>query len=201
MRNRSWLFLITASVLVVSTATGCNEHTKLQANQAAGSVEQQFDTRQADVDGDGDRARLSGFNNMNNPPVDLRAVPPAHTGGTVLTDERWSGNGYADTVAKLALSIPDVTSAAAVASGRVVLVGLGVSQKGRPDLEKIKQEVRRRLITQAPEFRYVYVTSDPQQVTNINQIADGIRGGQPPSMYKSRIAALMTNLHPVPLLY
>lgn len=197
MRNRSWLFLMAAGMMVLST-TGCNEHPKLQSNQAAGSVEQQFDTRHVDGDGDGDRAKLSGYNNINNPPVDLRTVPPAHAAGTKLTHGMYSGNGYADTIARLTLSIPGVTHAAAVTSGQVVLVGIGVSQKGNPNIQHINQEIRRRLLTQAPEFRFVYVTAHPQQVTAINQIADGLRSGQPLSTFTQRIANLTRTMNPVP---
>ncbi|MCL6637102.1 MAG: YhcN/YlaJ family sporulation lipoprotein [Alicyclobacillus sp.] len=202
MRTRRWR--LCAAALSLLAVTGCREHPGLTMNQAAGSVEQQLDARHVDVDGDADRARLSGYNGVNNPQPNPVSVPPGHAAGTQLTDGRYSGNGEADRVAQLALNIPHVSHAAAVASGRVVLIGVGLAKVPRTGADQpvnfaqIQREIRRRVLTQAPEFRYVYITANPQQVTEINRIADGLRSGQPLSAYQPRIAALMRQLQPVP---
>ncbi|MCL6515852.1 YhcN/YlaJ family sporulation lipoprotein [Alicyclobacillus sp.] len=203
MRTRTgWLGAL--AVLGVLSLAGCREHPPLQMNQAGGSVEQQFDRREVDVDGDGDRAKLSGYNDTNNPQPDPRSVSPAHGAGTTLTHGRYAGNAEADRVAQLALNIPHVRSAAAVAAGRVILIGVdlaraaAMAEGGGPDFNHIQREIRRRVLTQAPEFRYVYVTRDPAQVREINRIADGLRSGQPLSAYRDRMAALMRQMQPVP---
>ncbi|WP_029422257.1 YhcN/YlaJ family sporulation lipoprotein [Alicyclobacillus macrosporangiidus] len=203
MRKRTgWIGAL--AVLSLLALSGCREHPKLQMNQAAGSIEQQLDRRDVDVNGDADRAKLSGYNDTNNPQPNPRSVSPAHGAGTNLTHGRYSGNAEADRVAQLALNIPYVRSSAAVASGRVILVGVGLARtpapRGfpQPDFAHIQKEIRRRILTQAPEFRYVYVTRDPQQVREINRIADGLRSGQPLSAYQDRIAALMRQMQPVP---
>jgi hypothetical protein len=192
---------LSVALSLVALTAGCVRGGRtgdIGVNRAGASIEQQFDTRRVDVSGDADRARLSGHNNLNNPPVDLKAVPPAWSGGTAINQGRWSGNALGDRVAQLTLSVPHVASSVAVPSGRVVLVGVGLSRSGNPNVGAIKTEIRRRLLVQAPIFRYVYVTTDPRQVTQLNQIADGLRQGNPISRYHPQMEALMRTMQPVP---
>lgn len=185
--------------LLVGPLSACGlKNATAPPNQIGGAVEQQFDTRAADVDGDGDRSLLSGHNDLNNPPVDLRSLTRAHPGSPLVMAGRYAGNSYADQVAQLTLSVPTVTYAAAVASGRVMLIGLGLRRNQPVSLDWIQREVRRRVLTRAPDFRYVYVTAQPRQVTEIVQIGDGLRNGQPMSMFTHRIHAIMRTLRPVP---
>jgi hypothetical protein len=110
----------------------------------------------------------------------------------------WSENALGDRDAQMTLSVPYVASSVAVPSGRAVLVGVGLSRAGNPDIDAIKTEIRRRLLIQAPIFRSVYVTTDPRQVTQLNQIADGLRQGRPISRYHLQMEALMRAMPPVP---
>ncbi|MCL6547692.1 MAG: YhcN/YlaJ family sporulation lipoprotein [Alicyclobacillus sp.] len=197
----AWLAAPAAAVLVGSLAAcGTPLNRPPMVNQTGGAaVEAQYDTHRVDVDGDGDRARLSGKNDVNNPPWDLRSQPPAHSAGTALTHGRYSGNAYADTVARLALSVPGVASSVAVASGRVIIVGVGLKHADAHNLRDVQREIRRRVLVHAPDFRYVYVTANHAQVTELNRIADGLRSGVPLSHYLPRIRSLMRTMAPVPL--
>jgi len=199
MSSQRWLFA-SLSMLLCVTSIGCGplRQVPMTTNKAAGSVEQQFDTRQMDVDGDGDRARLSGYNQLNNPPVDLRASPPAHAGSTTLESGRYAGNAYGDTIAKLTMSIPGVTNAVTVVSGRVAFVGVTMRHMQHYDMTDVSREVRRRLLVQVPDMRYVYVTNQNAQVVELNRIADALRAGHPVSLYQPRLQKLMHELKPVP---
>jgi hypothetical protein len=146
----------------------------------------------------GQQGDIGAIRNLNNPPVNLKAVPPAWSGGTAINQGRWSRNALGDRVAQLTLSVPHVASSVAVPSGRVVLAGVGLSRSGNPNVGAIKTEIRRRLLVQAPIFRHVYVTTDPRQVTQLNQIADGLRQGNPISRYHPQMEALMRTMQPVP---
>ncbi len=139
-----------------------------------------------------------GHNPFNNPPVNVQAVPQAWAGGREPNQSRWSGNALGDRVAQLALSVPYVASSVAVPSGRVVLVGVDLSRSGNPNINAVKTEIRRRLLIQAPIFRYVYVTTDPRQVAQLNHIADGLRQGHPISHYHLQMEALKRAMQPVP---
>ncbi|MBX5436134.1 MAG: YhcN/YlaJ family sporulation lipoprotein [Alicyclobacillaceae bacterium] len=200
MRTSIWV-AVPAAVLVASLgACGSPLNRPAIVNQTGGAaVEAQYDTHRVDVDGDGDRARLSGRNHVNNPPWDLRSQPPAHSAGTALTHGRYAGNGYADTIARLALSVPGVVSSVAVTSGRVVIVGVGIRHADAHNFRAIQREIRRRVLVNAPDLRYVYVTADHMQVTELNRIADGLRAGIPLDHYKPRIRNLMRTMAPVPL--
>jgi len=204
MGNRHWLFLPLTAALFVSLS-GCGKDQALVGNQVGGSVEQQFDTQKVDVNGDGDRARLSGANGLNNPPVRIDALPQGHAAAPSLREGRYAGNGFADRIAQLALSAPHVMHSVAVTSGTVAIIGLGLKHdlfhpKGLSPQDELglKQEIRRRVLVQAPAVRFVYVTTNQQQVGELSRIADGLRAGHPISMYTSRIHALMQSMKPVP---
>lgn len=206
MGNQHWLFFpLTAALLISLAGCGKNENQALVANKVGGSVEQQFDTHKVDVNGDGDRALFSGANDLNNPPVRVEALPHGHAGSPVLREGRYAGNGFADRIAQLALSAPHVMHSVAVTSGTVAIIGLGLKHdlfqpKGLSSKDELglKQEIRRRVLVQAPSVRFVYVTTNRQQVAELSRIADGLRAGHPISLYTERIHALMHSMQPVP---
>jgi hypothetical protein len=222
MRLTVWTSSLVAMALIVTlSATGCNGHpldnTRSNAIGGAdagaaevdrsrppynvgGANDRPYDTPSVDVDGDGDRALWSGRNDLNNPPVDIRAQPPAHRASPLTVNGRFAGNGYGDTIANLALSIPGVASSVAVTHGRVIIVGIGLAHRSpKHNIGAIQREMRRRIAVQTPELRYVYVTTDTYQVLELNRIADGLRSGTPASVYLGRMENLMRAMRPIPL--
>lgn len=183
-----------------SALTGPQVNNSRPPTHIGSASDRPYDTPSVDADGDGDRIRWSGRNTLNNPPVDIRAQAPAHRGSPLTTNGRFAGNGYGDTIANLALSIPGVASSVAVTHGRVVIVGIGLSnQSPLHNVSAIQREMRRRVAVQAPELRYVYVTTDANQVMELNRIADGLRSGTPASAYLGRMEYLMRTMRPIPL--
>jgi Sporulation lipoprotein YhcN/YlaJ (Spore_YhcN_YlaJ) len=166
--------------------------------------EQQLDTRTRDVDNDGDRARLSGHNQLNNPPT--RPEVSTHNAGLTPNSAQVPNdhNHFADRVAQLALSIPHVRGSVAVISGKTVILGLTIKKDlMRPqglsvtDANVVKQELTHRIMQHAWYLNTVYVTMDKKQVLTITRIVDGLRAGHPLSTYQPQLHELMNGMSPV----
>jgi hypothetical protein len=195
--------------LVLTTMPGCGQPGRSTASDVQDlnmfkTREQQLDTRAYDVDGDGDRSKLSGHNELNNPPT--RPETNQHTVERGANDAQglYDGNLFADRVAQLAQSVPHVVGSVAVISGKVAILGLTIKKDvARPngldqtDENVIKQEVKRRVVTNASVIQYVYVTTDRAQVGQLNRIADGLRAGHPISTYAPQIHEMMRSMNPV----
>lgn len=201
MTTRHRWFVHVLGVAGVVMVAGCGLNRPAARFHAAGAadVERQLDTRTVDVDGDGDRSILSGANNVNNPPWDLRNQPAAHAASPSVVHGRYAGNAYADTLARLVLSAPNVTAAVAVLHGQVIVMGVDVRPEVPVDFPALEHEIRRRLMIHAPEFRYVYVTRKRADVMTINHVADGLRTGVPFAHYRNQLVSMLQTMTPIPL--
>lgn len=204
MGNRHWLFL-PLTCLALVTMSGCGPHVghstaaDVQDLSLGTTREQQLDTRARDVDNDGDRARLSGHNQLNNPPT----RPEVSSYNARLTPHSAQlpndYNHFADRVAQLALSIPHVRGSVAVVSGKSVVVGLTIKKDlmkpnglSTTDTNVVKQEVANRIKTHAWNLNTVYVTMNKTQVLTLARIVDGLRAGHPLSTYGPTLKQLMS---------
>ncbi|MGB8955125.1 MAG: YhcN/YlaJ family sporulation lipoprotein, partial [Tumebacillaceae bacterium] len=150
----------------------------------------QWDGKQIDVDGDGDREHLSGRNNIGNPSVDLRSFATPG-GGADHTQGIYPHTYTADKIAGLAHSVDGVQNARAIITGTTAIIGLNLDRglnAGRQ--AAVTQFVRQRVLVQAPEFRRVHITSDKAQTRRIQRIADEMRAGHSLSMFSDDIAEL-----------
>lgn len=209
MGNRHWLFLPLTCLAFVAMP-GCGP---VAGNSTAADVqdlsfnttrEQQLDTSSRDVDNDGDRARLSGHNQLNNPPT--RPEVSSYNAGLTPNSAQSPNdhNHFADRVAQLALSIPHVRGSVAVISGKAIVVGLTIRKDvmsprglGTTDANVVKQELANRIKTHAWNLDTVYVTMNKSQVLTLQRMVDGLRAGHPLSTYSSTLKQLMSQNTPI----
>ncbi|BCJ87656.1 YhcN/YlaJ family sporulation lipoprotein [Effusibacillus dendaii] len=193
MRTK-WIAWTVLASLTAGMLSGCG------GGSNAGSVKrmntQGAEPRNAnlgiDVDGDGDRAWLSGHNNLNNPPVNLRDYAPSGSGGYRDMTQTYSGGVTADRVADLAQSIQGVRDASVVIADQTAIVGLTLQRNVPQDrVEAIKQEVRRLLMIQAPVFRSVRITTDNALSRRIFDAAQNARNGHPISATDQEFSQLV----------
>jgi hypothetical protein len=146
--------------------------------QSVPNTEPLYDNRGIDLDGDGDRAWLSGHNNINNPPVNLSNLAPLG-GGYRDTTQIYSGGFTADRVADLAQSIRGVDTASVVLADQTAIIGLRLHRTvPRERANAIAQEVRQLLMIQAPVLRSVRITTDNSLERRVSDMAQSVRSGR-----------------------
>lgn len=103
----------------------------------------------------------------------------------------------ADNAARESVKVSGVQSASVVISGSTAYIGLGL----KPNTEKdrttlISKDVAERVKAANTKLKQVYVTSDPDLVTRIKKIADGIKKGQPVSSFANELTEINRRIKP-----
>ncbi|MGZ4032188.1 MAG: YhcN/YlaJ family sporulation lipoprotein [Tumebacillaceae bacterium] len=192
-----------AVALVLFSAVGCTpsaNRSAQQGSQGANIAEfapggqhisvPRYDNKNIDVDGDGDREHLSGYNDVNNPAVDLRSF--AHPGGgSDMTQGLHPHTFTADRISDLAHSVNGVANARSLIVGQTAIIGLNLNRSvKKPQVSDLVHYVRQRVLVQAPEFTRVHITTDKALVRKIQNISDQIRAGHSLTMFNDDIMSL-----------
>ncbi|MFX4261353.1 YhcN/YlaJ family sporulation lipoprotein [Pelotomaculum propionicicum] len=96
-------------------------------------------------------------------------------------------------------SVPGVNSAAVVVAGTTAYVGIDEKaglEKGETD--RVKRDVAGEVKKAEPRLTAVYVSSDPDTITRLRRIADGIAAGQPVSSFAGELTEIARRLSPMP---
>lgn len=179
MRTNKWIAWTVLGSMALGVFAGCGGNPGTNGRmQSIPNTEPLYDNRGLDLDGDGDRARLSGHNNINNPPVNLSNMAPLGGGYRDMT-ETYSGGLTADRVSDLAQSVQGVDTASTVLVGQNAIIGLRLHRTVPPErANAIAQEVRQLLMIQAPVFRSVRITTDNALHRRVFDLAQSVRGGR-----------------------
>lgn len=204
MQNKGWIQGLAAMLTVVTLVgiSGCTQSAREKADNRYGvnTVEiapgQQmqkvpnWDNKNIDVDGDGDREHLAGRNNIANPSIDLRSFANPG-GGSDLTQGVYPHTFTADRIADLAHSVNGIANARAIVAGQTALIALNFDKGVPPRTQaNLIQTVRQRVLVQAPEFKRVHITADRALQRRVQRIADEIRSGHSLSMFNDDITDL-----------
>jgi hypothetical protein len=196
MQTKKWvsgLALAMALVAVVGCSPQAGSGTERDSRYGTNTLEigsnpdrqrmPQFDNKNIDVDGDGDREHVSGRNNISNPSVDLRSFAQPG-GGSDLTNGVYPHTFTADRLTDLASSVNGVANSRALVVGRTAVLGINLERTVRPQQKgEIIQFVRQRVLVQAPEFQRVHISTDRALNRRIGRIADEIRAGHSLTMF------------------
>jgi hypothetical protein len=156
----------------------------------------QWDNKNIDVDGDGDREHLSGANSLNNPSVDLRSF--ATPNGADHTQGIYPHTYTANRIADLANSVDGVQHAYAIVAGQTLIMGINPRKGVRPEQrEQIVQLVRQRVLVKAPEFRRVHITADRALARRVQNVAEEMRAGHSLSTFNDEVMELTRLIPPV----
>ncbi|MBL0385410.1 YhcN/YlaJ family sporulation lipoprotein [Tumebacillus sp. ITR2] len=204
MQMNKWVrgLAVMLAVVTLTGVTGCTKGAQEKADNRYGinTVEiapgqdlqkvPNWDNKNIDMDGDGDREHLSGRNNIANPSVDLRSF--AHPGGgSDLTQGVYPHTFTADRIADLAHSVNGIANARALVIGQTAIVALNLDKGVKPEAQaNLVQTVRQRILVQAPEFKRVHITADRALQRRVQRIADEIRSGHSLSMFNDDIMDL-----------
>ncbi|GAX90191.1 YhcN/YlaJ family sporulation lipoprotein [Effusibacillus lacus] len=196
MRTGKWVAWTLLGAVTVGVLAGCGQgNPGINGRMQSTGREPLYDNRGIDIDGDGDRAWLSGHNNINNPPVNLRNFAPLGGGYRDMTADPYSGGLTADRIADLAQSIQGVDNASVVVNGQTAIVGLTLHRHvPRERAEAIKQEVRQLLMVQAPVFRSVRITTDRAMARRVFDASRNVRNGQPLSTQDREFQQLLKDI-------
>lgn len=103
----------------------------------------------------------------------------------------------AEKISAAVLKVPGVNAATVVVAGTTAYVG--IDQKAgldKGETERIKSEAAVEAKKAEPRLSAVYVSSDPDVVTRIRRIADGIAAGQPVSAFDRELTEITRRLKP-----
>lgn len=106
-------------------------------------------------------------------------------------------NRVASNLSNVAARVPGVNGATVVIAGTTAYVG--VDQKAgleKGDTERVKRDVSNEVKKAEPRLTAVYVSSDPDTVTRLRRIAEGIAAGQPISAFDNELAEIVKRLSP-----
>lgn len=191
------LGLVSLTVLSGAGVVGCSP-AQSSTPYTNGITVPRWDNKQIDVYGDGDRVQLSRGSKVLSPPVNLSALPPAY-GSSNMAQGLYPGGVTADRISDLAHSVQGVDSAHAIVTGRTAIIGLDLRRDLRSsEAGPILQEIRQRLMIQAPIFQQVYITADRGLSRRIWNVTEGIRQGRGLSSFDGEIRFLVNTIPPVP---
>ncbi|MFC4769435.1 YhcN/YlaJ family sporulation lipoprotein [Effusibacillus consociatus] len=179
MRAGKWIAWTVLGTMTIGVLAGCGGNPGLNGRmQTIPNTEPLYENRGIDIDGDGDRAWLSGHNNINNPPVNLTNLAPLGGGYRDMT-QPYSAGMTADRVADLAQSVQGVDTASVVMVGQNAIVGLRLHRTvPRERAVAIAQEVRQLLMVQAPVLRSVRITTDQSLERRVFDLSQSVRNGR-----------------------
>jgi len=126
-----------------------------------------------------------------------QAAPSAPPATDTMPSDPAEVKKIAEKVSSAVVRVPGVNAATVVVAGTTAYVG--IDQKAGPDkneTERIKSEVAGEARKAEPRLTAVYVSSDPDVVTRIKKIADGIATGRPVSAFDSELAEIAKRLSP-----
>lgn len=97
----------------------------------------------------------------------------------------------------VAARVPGVNGATVVIAGTTAYVG--IDEKAgleKSETDRIKQDVSNEVKKAEPRLAAVFVSSDPDIVTRLRRIADGVAAGQPVSSFGNELAEIARRLSP-----
>ncbi len=106
-------------------------------------------------------------------------------------------NKIASNLTNTAARVPGVNGSTVVIAGTTAYVGIDEKaglEKG--ETERIKRDVSNEVKKAEPRLTAVYVSSDPDMITRLRRIADGIAAGQPVSAFDNELAEIAKRLSP-----
>lgn len=131
-----------------------------------------------------------------NPPG-VQVPAPAAPSGEPMPTNPDEVNKIAANLSNVASQVPGVNGVTVVIAGTTAYVGVdqkaGVEQS---DTENIKRDVSNAVKKAEPRLTSVYVSSDPDTVTRLRRIADGITAGKPISAFDNELAEIAKRISP-----
>ncbi len=109
-------------------------------------------------------------------------------------------NKIAEDLSGVAARVPGVNSATVVITGTTAYVG--VDQKAgleQSETDRIKQDTTDEVKKAEPRLTMVFVSSDPDIVTRLRRVADGVAAGQPVSSFADELNEIARRLSPTPM--
>ncbi|HOV79888.1 MAG TPA: YhcN/YlaJ family sporulation lipoprotein [Bacillota bacterium] len=131
-----------------------------------------------------------------NPPAAQAPQTGTPSGQQMPTDPGEVGR-IASNLSSAAARVSGVNRATVVIAGTTAYVGIDQKaglEKGQT--ERIKEEVSSEVKKAEPRLTAVFVSSDPDVVTRLRRIADGVASGQPVSAFDSELAEIAKRISP-----
>lgn len=129
-----------------------------------------------------------------NPNAPGRQMTPAPAPAPEVTRD---GTAEARRLATMIDQMPEVNTAYVILSGRMAIVGLDMKENiSNARVNAVKAEVIRKVKRANERVDNVTVTADPNIVTRIQRVADGLAQGRPLSSFANEMAEITRRLVP-----
>mgnify|MGYP002410582262 CR=1 FL=1 len=129
-------------------------------------------------------------------PSPTRTAPTPTPGPTDRTKMTTSDKQRAERIAREATQIKGVRKTVVVVSGKTAFIGLDLEKREGAAVKRTKDEVARRIKAAEPTLKTVNVTADPDLVTRLRKIADGINKGKPVSSFSRELTEIGRKIEP-----
>lgn len=125
------------------------------------------------------------------PSTKKTAPAPTDKAKSATPDQR-----RAEKIAREATQVKDVRKSVVVVSGKTAYIGLDLENRKGDTTTDIKDEVARRVKAAEPSIKTVHLTADPDLVTRLGKVADGINKGKPVSSFTNELAEIGRRIEP-----
>lgn len=146
-------------------------------------------------------ALFTGCNALKKPapqnPPTQQPTAPAVPSQQPMTTDAGELNNIAKKISSAAMQVKGVNTANTVIAGTIAYIG--IDQKAgteKSETDRIKREVSDMAQQAEPRLTNIYVSSDPDTVTRIRRVAEGIAAGKPVSSFDSELAEIVKRMSP-----
>mgnify|MGYP001267755892 FL=1 len=146
-------------------------------------------------------AMISGCNALRKPAPEntpgTQTPAPAAPSQEPMPTSPEESNKIVSNLADVADKVPGVNKSTVVLAGTTAYVG--IDQKAdleKGETERIKRDVSNKVKGAEPRLTAVYVSSDPDTVSRLRRVAEGIAAGQPVSAFDNELAEIVKRISP-----
>ncbi|OPZ73672.1 MAG: Lipoprotein YhcN precursor [Firmicutes bacterium ADurb.Bin456] len=122
---------------------------------------------------------------------------PSETSREPMPTDSKEVDKIAKELARAADQVPGVNGATVVLAGTTAFVGVdqkaGLEEK---ETERVKRDVSNKVKEAEPRLTAVHVSSDPDTVTRLREIAKGVANGEPVSAFDQELAEIVKRISP-----
>ena len=137
---------------------------------------------------------ISGCTPARKPTPSPTKTAPTPTDKTKMTTP---DKKRAKKIAVKVTQVNGVQKVVVVVTDKTAFIGLDLESREEAAATKIKEEVARRVKASEPNLKTVNVTADPDLVTRLRKIADGINKGKPVSSFSRELNEIGREIKPI----
>ncbi len=102
----------------------------------------------------------------------------------------------ADKIAREVVRVEGVRKATVVVSDKTAYVGVEMDNRDDSSAKRVKKDVVNRAMVAVPTLSVVNVTADPDLLTRLRKVSDGVKSGKPVSTFNRELTEISGRITP-----